>query len=148
MAGEDVVEGDDLTMAGVRLLAGGNPQIAKGDGPAPVEAYIVAMPGWKSAVGRRLDELIEEAVPDVARAVRWNQPMYGVEDEGWFASFRCFTRYVKVTWFHGALLDPQPPETLSDPDARALHVHEGDELDEDRLRTWFAQAADGPGWVP
>lgn len=145
--GEDEVD-EDRTTAGVHLLAGGNPQIAKGDGPAPVESYIVAMPGWKSAVGRLLDELIEEAVPDVVRGVRWNQPMYGVADEGWFASFRCFTHHVKVTWFHGADLEPRPPITFKDPDARALHVHEDDPLDEDQLRSWFARAADGRCWVP
>ena len=130
-----------------RLLSGGNPQIAKGDGQGPVDAYIAAMPAWKSDVGRRLDALIGEAVPQVRRAVRWNQPMYRVEGLGWIVSFRCFTDYVKITFFNGAELDPPPPMTFKEPAARALHVEEDDELDEDQLRDWFAQAATIPGWL-
>lgn len=133
---------------GPRLLAGGNPQVPRGDGEEPVRLYIDAMPGWKSDVGRRLDALIEQAVPHVVRAVRWNQPMYGVEDQGFFASFRCFTRYIKVTFFRGAELDPPPPVEFKDPDARALHIHEDDDLDEEQLRRWFGQAAAIPGWAP
>ena len=133
---------------GPRLLAGGNPQIPKGDGVAPVRAYIDAMPGWKSDVGRRLDELIEQAVPDVTRAVKWNQPLYGVEGQGFFASFRCFTAYIKLTFFAGAELDPVPPVDFKDEHEKALHIHEGDELDEARLTSWFEQAAAIPGWEP
>jgi hypothetical protein len=131
-----------------RLLAGGNPQIPKGDGDAPVQAYIAAMPGWKSDVGRHLDALIEQAVPGVVKAVRWNQPLYGVEGEGFFVSFRCFTSYLKLTFFRGAELDPLPPVGFKDPDARALHIHEDDELDEGQLIRWFEQAAAIPGWTP
>jgi hypothetical protein len=131
-----------------RLLAGGNPQIPKGDGDAPVRAYIDAMPGWKSDVGRHLDGLIEVAVPDVVRAVKWNQPLYGVEGQGFFVSFRCFTAYIKLTFFRGAELDPLPPVGFKDPDARALHIHEDDELDEGQLVGWFEQAAAIPGWTP
>jgi hypothetical protein len=131
-----------------RLLAGGNPQIPKGDGDAPVRAYLDAMPGWKSDVGRRLDALIEQAVPHVVRAVRWNQPLYGVPDEGFFVSFRCFTSYIKLTFFRGALLDPVPPIDFKDPDAKALHISEDDELDEEQLIRWFDQAAALPGWTP
>jgi hypothetical protein len=133
---------------GPRLLAGGNPQIPKGDGDAPVQAYIAAMPGWKSDVGRHLDALIEQAVPGVVKAVRWNQPLYGVEGEGFFVSFRCFTSYLKLTFFRGAELDPLPPVGFKDPDARALHIHEDDELDEGQLIRWFEQAAAIPGWTP
>jgi hypothetical protein len=133
---------------GPRLLAGGNPQIAKGDGDAPVQAYLEAMPGWKSDVGRRLDVLIEQAVPGVVKAVKWNQPLYGVEGQGFFVSFRCFTRYLKVTFFRGAELDPLPPVEFKDPDARALHIHDDDELDEGQLVSWFEQAAAVPGWTP
>jgi hypothetical protein len=133
---------------GPRLLAGGNPQIPKGDGDAPVQAYIDAMPDWKSDVGRRLDVLIEQAVPDVVKAVKWNQPMYGVEGQGFFVSFRCFTSYLKVTFFRGAELDPLPPVEFKDPDARALHLHDDDELDEGQLVRWFEQAAAIPGWTP
>lgn len=133
---------------GPRLLAGGNPQIPRGDGVAPVLAYLEAMPGWKADVGRHLDGLVAAAVPDVVRAVRWNQPVYGVEGGGWFASFRCFTQYVKLTFLRGAELDPVPPVEFKDPDARALHIHEGDELADEQLRSWFAQAAAIPGWVP
>jgi hypothetical protein len=133
---------------GPRLLAGGNPQIPKGDGNTPVQAYIDAMPGWKSDVGRRLDALIEQAVPHVVKAVRWNQPLYGVEDQGFFVSFRCFTHYLKLTFFRGVELDPPPPVEFKDPDARAFHVHEEDELDERQLLSWFEQAAAIHGWIP
>lgn len=131
-----------------RLLAGGNPQIPKGDGDAPVQAYIAAMPGWKQDLGRRLDGLIERTVPDVQKAMRWNNPLYGVEGEGYFLSYRCFTRYVKVTFFQGASLEPLPPVAFKDPDARAIDIHEDDELDEEQLASWIAQAAELPGWRP
>ncbi len=131
-----------------RLLAGGNPQIPKGDGDAPVQAYIDAMPGWKSDVGRQLDELIEHAVPHVVKAVRWNQPMYGVEGQGFFVSFRCFTTYIKLTFFAGAELDPVPPVDFKDLNEKAFHIHEADDLDEQQLTSWFEQAAAIPGWTP
>ena len=128
-----------------RLLSGGNPQIAKADGDAPVQAYIAAMPEWKSDVGRRLDDLIERAVPNVRKAVRWNSPWYGVEGEGWFVSYHVFTRYVKVTFLNGASLDPVPPGSGKDPDARWVDIYE-DELDEDQMTEWMRQAAALPGW--
>lgn len=131
---------------GPRLLSGGNPQIPKGDGDEPVRAYIDAMPGWKQDVGRWLDDLVERTVPDVRRAVRWNSPWYGVEGQGWFLSYHCLTRYVKVTFLRGASLDPVPPVGSKDPDARYAHVHEGEELDEDLWARWIAQAAELPGW--
>jgi hypothetical protein len=133
---------------GPRLLAGGNPQIPKGDGDEPVQAYLDAMPGWKSDVGRRLDGLIEQAVPGAVKAVKWNQPLYGVEGQGFFVSFRCFTTYLKLTFFRGAELDPLPPVAFKDPDARAFHIHDDDELDEGQLVRWFEQAAAIPGWTP
>ena len=135
-------------MSGPRLLSGGNPQIPKGDGDEPVQAYIAAMPGWKSDVGRRLDQLVERTVPDVQKAVKWNNPLYGVEDQRWFGNFRCYTRYVKVAFFCEHDLDPLPPIDAADPNTRYLHVFEDDELDEDQLRSWFAQAAAAPGWTP
>ena len=128
-----------------RLLAGGNPQIPKGDGDAPVQAYIAAMPGWKSDVGRCLDDLIVRTVPGVRKAVRWNSPFYGVEGAGWFLSYHVFTRYVKVTFFRGASLEPQPPGAGKDRNARWVDVHEG-ELDEERMAAWVRQAAALPGW--
>lgn len=128
------------------LLAGGNPQIPKGDGPEVVQAYLDAVPGWKQDVGVRLDRLIAEAVPDVRRAVRWNSPFYGVEGRGWFASFHCVTRYVKVTFFAGTSLDPVPPESSKDEHARYVHVFEVDGPTDDELRSWFAQAAALDGW--
>jgi hypothetical protein len=128
------------------LLSGGNPQIPKGDGDEPVQAYIAAMPGWKHDVGRQLDALIEELVPDVRKAVRWNSPFYGVEGQGWFVSWHCFTKYVKVTFFDGASLDPVPPESSKDPNARYVHLHEGDEVDTEQVRDWIRQAAALPGW--
>ncbi len=128
-----------------RLLSGGNPQIPKGDGDAPVQAYIAAMPEWKREVGCRLDGLIERTVPDVRKAVRWNSPWYGVEGQGWFVSYHVFTRYVKVTFLQGASLSPVPPGSGKDPDSRWIDIHEG-ELDEEQLAEWVRQAAAIPGW--
>ena len=127
------------------LLSGGNPQIAKGDGDAPVQAYIAAMPGWKSDVGRRLDDLIVRTVPDVRKAVRWNSPWYGVDGRGWFVSCHVFTRYVKVTFLNGASLRPVPPGSGKDKDSRWVDVYEG-KLDEEQMAEWVRQAAEMPGW--
>ncbi|NZA27778.1 DUF1801 domain-containing protein [Luteimonas sp. SJ-92] len=127
------------------LLSGGNPQIPKGDGDGPVQAYIEAMPGWKREVGERLDALVEKAVPKVRKAVRWNSPFYGVEGRGWFLSYHCFTRYVKVTFLNGASLRPTPPEESKHEQVRYLHIHEDEELDEAQLTKWFKQAAKLPG---
>jgi hypothetical protein len=131
-----------------RLLAGGNPQIAKAEGDAPVQAYIAAMPGWKSDVGRRLDALIERAVPGVRKAVKWNSPFYGVEGQGWFLDFHTFTKYVKVAFFRGSSLRPVPPGESKHKEVRYLDIHEGDDLDEEQLEAWVRQAAALPGWVP
>jgi hypothetical protein len=133
----------------VVLLTGGNPQIAKGEGDAPVQAYIAAMPGWKSDLGKRLDAIIVGNVPDVRKAVKWNSPFYGIEGQGWFLSFHVFTRYVKVTFFRGTSLDPVPPGgTARSKDARWIDIHEDDDLDEARMAAWVKQAAALPGWVP
>ena len=129
----------------VVLLSGGNPQIAKADGDEPVQRYIAAMPEWKSDVGRRLDDLIVRTVPNVRKAVRWNSPWYGVEGQGWFASFHVFTRYVKVTFLNGASLRPEPPGSGKDPDARWVDIYE-DELDEEQMAEWVRQSAALPGW--
>ena len=139
-------KGDDEQARGKpRLLSGGNPQIPKGDGDAPVQAYIAAMPGWKSDLGRRLDDLIVRTVPDVRKAVRWNSPFYGVEGMGWFLSYHVFTRYVKVTFFAGASLEPVPLGSGKDKDARWVDIYE-DELDEPQMQDWVRQAAARPGW--
>ncbi len=127
------------------LLSGGNPQIAKADGDVPVQAYIAAMPGWKSDLGRRLDELIVQTVPGVRKAVRWNSPFYGIEDQGWFLSYHVFTRYVKVTFFQGAALKPVPPGSGKDKDSRWIDIYEG-EFDAEQLAGWIRQAASIPGW--
>jgi len=129
-----------------KLLSGGNPQIAKGDGDTPVQAYIAAMPDWKRSVGRHLDQLVVDVVPDVRKAVRWNSPFYGVEGRGWFLSYHCFTRYVKVTFLSGTSLDPLPPEPSKDPTARYLHIGNGGVADETQLCDWIRQAAALPGW--
>ena len=130
------------------LLSGGNPQIAKADGDAPVQAYILAMPGWKRDIGKRLDSLIVRNVPNVRKAVKWNSPFYGLEDRGWFLSFHVFTRYVKVTFFRGASLRPVPPGgTPKSRDARWIDIHERDEFDEAQMATWVKQAAALPGWL-
>ena len=131
-----------------KLLSGGNPQIAKSYGDAPVQAYIAAMPGWKRDLGRRLDALIVRTVPDVRKAVRWNSPFYGVEGRGWFLSFHVLTRYVKVTFFAGMSLQPVPPGgTPKSKDARWIDIYEGDEF-EAQMAAWVKQAAALPGWVP
>ena len=131
----------------VVLLSGGNPQIAKGDGDAPVQAYIAAMPDWKRAVGKRLDALIVRNVPKVRKAVKWNSPFYGVEGRGWFLSFHVYTRYVKVTFFNGASLRPVPPGSSKHKDVSYLDIREDDEIDEAQLSDWVKQAAALPGWT-
>lgn len=134
---------------GTVLLSGGNPQIAKADGDVPVQAYIAAMPGWKSNLGRQLDTLIVTTLPDVRKAVRWNSPFYGMEGKGWFLSFHVLTRYVKVTFFDGLSLDPMPPGgTPRSGEARWIDIYEKDGLDEAIMVQWLRQAAALPGWVP
>ena len=130
------------------LLAGGNPQIAKADGDAPVQDYIAAMPGWKRDVGRRLDALIVATVPNVIKAVKWNSPLYGIEGQGWFLSFHCFTKHVKVTFFRGTSLRPLPPGESKNKDPRYLDIHEDDEIDQEQVASWIRQASELPGWVP
>lgn len=127
------------------LLSGGNPQIPKGYGDEPVQAYIAAMPGWKSDLGRRLDALIERAVPGVSKAVKWNSPFYGVEEGTWFLSFHCYAKYVKVAFFRGTSLDPLPPGTSKQKDVRYLDIREDDELDEKQFAAWVKQASRLPG---
>jgi hypothetical protein len=129
---------------GPPVLAGGNPQIAKGEGDAPVQAYIAAMPGWKSEVGRRLDALIERTVPGVHKAVKWNSPLYGVEGEGWFLGIHCFTDYVKLAFFRGISLRPVPPVASKSNDTRYFHIREGDDFEE-QLAAWVKQASQLPG---
>jgi hypothetical protein len=126
------------------LLAGGNPQIAKGYGDAPVQAYIAAMPGWKRDVGRRLDALVVRTVPGVQKAVKWNSPFYGIEGQGWFLSYHCFTKYVKVTFFRGTSLSPVPPGQSRHPEVRYLDIREG-QLDEAQFADWVRQASQLPG---
>lgn len=128
-----------------RLLTGGNPQIAKGYGAAPVKAYIAGMPGWKRALGRRLDALIEGAVPGVSKAVKWNSPIYGIEGQGWFLSLYCFTKYVKVTFFRGRSLHPLPPGESRQKEVRSLNIYEDARLDEAQLVDWVKQASELPG---
>lgn len=128
-----------------KLLSGGNPQIAKGYGDAPVQAFIKAMPGWKGDVGRRLDELIVRTVPNVYKAVKWNTPFYGIEGQGWFLGFHCITKYVKVAFFRGASLRPMPPVESKQKEVRYLHLHEGDEIDEAQFTAWVKQASQLPG---
>jgi len=131
------------------LLSGGNPQVPKGHGDGPVQDYIAAMPGWKSDLGHRLDALVAAAVPGVRKAVKWNQPFYGAGDDGagWFVTFRCFTRYVKVSFLRGADLEPVPPGAGKQQDVRWLDIHEDDDVDEAQLRSWIEQASRRPGEV-
>ena len=128
-----------------KLLSGGNPQVAKGYGDAPVQAYIAAMPGWKREAGRRLDALIEKAVPGVGKAVKWNSPFYGVGEKSWFLAIHCYAKYVKVAFFRGAALDPVPPVSSKQKDVRYFHIHEDDPIDEARFTDWVRQASQLPG---
>ena len=131
----------------MKLLSGGNPQIAKGDGDAPVQAYIAAMPGWKYEAGKRLDAIITRTVPKVRKAVKWNSPFYGIEGKGWFLSFHVFTKYIKVGFFRGAALKPVPPGASKDKNMRYLDIYEGDKFDEKQMASWVKQAAALPGWL-
>lgn len=127
------------------LLSGGNPQIAKGYGDAAVQAYIAAMPGWKSELGRRLDQIIVRNVPGVCKAVKWNSPLYGIEDQGWFLGIHCFTKYVKVAFFRGTSLRPVPPGESKSNDTRYLNIHEDHPVDEGQFADWVKQASQLPG---
>lgn len=129
------------------LLSGGNPQIAKADGDAPVQAYIAAAPGWKGDLSRRLDALIEVTVPNVKKAVKWNSPFYGMDGQGWFLNFHCFAKYVKVAFFRGAALRPLPPGESTQKDVRYVDLREGEKLDEELLTSWIRQASKLPGWM-
>ena len=129
------------------LLAGGNPQIAKGDGDAPVQAYIAALPDWKRDVGVRLDAIIVRSVPDVCKAVKWNSPFYGLEGRGWFLSFHCLTKSIKLAFFRGACLEPLPPVESKQKDVRYLHLYEQGLVDEALVVSWIRQASELPGWV-
>jgi hypothetical protein len=131
-----------------KLLAGGNPQIAKADGDAPVQAYIAALPGWKRGAVRRLDTLIVRTVPGVRKAVKWNSPFYGVEGQGWFLNVHAFTSYVKLAFFRGTSLRPLPPGESKHKEVRYLDIRDKDPLDERQLAAWIAQAAALPGWAP
>ena len=131
--------------AGPKLLAGGNPQIPKGEGDGPVQDYIAAMPGWKRDIGARLDELIERAVPGVHKAVKWNQPFYGNDGDGWFVAFRCYTEYVQLQFFRGSSLEPEPPKAAKHPEVRYLDIREDDDVEEAQLVAWFEQASALPG---
>ncbi len=128
-----------------KLLSGGNPQIGKADGDAPVQAYIAAMPGWKREVGRRIDRLITRHVPGVRKAVRWNTPFYGIDGQGWFLAYHCITKYVKVSFFRGTSLRPVPPVASKQANVRYFHIHEGDVIDEVVFAGWIEQAAALPG---
>ena len=128
-----------------RRLSGGNPQIPKGEGDAPVQAFITAMPGWQSEVGRRLDALIERTLPDVRKAVKWNSPFYGTTQNGWFLGVHCFTKYVKIAFFQGARLDPPPPGASKQKNVRYLDIRETDLIDEAQLADWIRQASQLPG---
>jgi hypothetical protein len=132
----------------VKLLSGGNPQIAKGDGDAPVQAYIAALPGWKRELAARLDALIVRSVPSVRKAVKWNSPFYGIEGQGWFLGVHAFSKYLKLAFFRGTSLRPMPPVESKTPETRYLDVHEADALDEKQLASWLKQAAAVPGWSP
>jgi hypothetical protein len=130
----------------VKLLSGGNPQITKGDGDAPVQAYIAAAPGWKRMACQHIDALIVRAVPGVKKAVKWNTPFYGVEGQGWFVAYHIFNKYVKITFFFGRKLKPMPPVESKDPNARYVHLHENGVFDEVQFMDWVKQAAKVPGW--
>ena len=145
MASKASKEPAKIGAAAPALLAGGNPQIAKADGDAPVQAYIAAMPGWKRDVGRRLDAIIESAVPNVYKAVKWNTPFYGIEGQGWFLGFHCITKYIKVAFFRGTSLSPLPPVESKQKEVRYLHIYEDGQFDETQFADWVKQARELPG---
>ena len=148
MKAETATQSETVMPAKPKLLSGGNPQIAKADGDAPVQAYIAAMPGWKQDIGRQLDALITKTVPGVQKAVRWNSPLYGVKDNGWFLGIHCLTKYVKVTFFRGLSLKPIPPGgTEKSREARWIDIYQG-QFDEKQLVVWIKQAAALLGWTP
>lgn len=128
-----------------KLLSGGNPQIPKGEGNGPVRDYIAAMPGWKADIGRRLDDLVVRTIPDVHKAVKWNQPFYGRKGQGWFLSVRCYTNYVQLQFLKGTSLKPMPPKASKHAEVRYLDIHEDEELDQEQLRSWIEQAGKLPG---
>jgi hypothetical protein len=128
-----------------RLLSGGNPQIPKGEGPEVVRSYIEAMPDWKRPIGEHVHDLITSTVPDVHMAVKWNQPFFGNEGDGWFMAFRCFTRYVQLQFFRGTSLDPEPPKASKHPEVRYLDIHEDDDIDDELIVSWIEQASRLPG---
>ena len=128
-----------------KLLSGGNPQIAKGYGDAPVQEYIAGMPSWKRDIGRRIDHIITRTTPEAQKAVKWNSPLYGIEGQGWFISFHCFTKYIKVTFFRGASLTPVPPVESKHKEVRYFHIHEDDPIDEAQFAEWVTQASQLPG---
>jgi hypothetical protein len=127
------------------LLSGGNPQIPKGDGDKPVQAFIAAMPEWKNEVGRKLDTIIEKVVPGVTKKVRWNTPFYGVGDGTSFIAFHCMTKYIKVAFFKGVDLVPQPPEKSKQENVRYFHIYESGIFDEEQVANWVNQASQLPG---
>ena len=131
--------------AAPKLLSGGNPQIPKGEGDGPVQDYIAAMPEWKRPLGERLDALVTKTVPKVHKAVKWNQPFYGHDGEGWFLAFRCYTKYVQLQFFRGSSLDPVPPKASKHAEVRYLDIHEDDEVDDEQLAAWIEQASQLPG---
>lgn len=133
------------TQGSPKLLSGGNPQIAKADGDAPVQAYIAAMPGWKQDVGRWIDDVVAKTVPNVRKAVRWNSPFYGMEGQGWFLSLHCFTKYVKLSFLNGGSLKPPPPLESKYPEVRYCNIHEDDPRDDKQLAKWIRQASKLPG---
>ena len=145
MLSDVMVQKTSMSKAKPVLLSGGNPQITKAEGDAPVQAYIAAMPGWKGDMGRRLDALVTTAVPGVSKAVKWNSPMYGIENGSWFLSFHCFTKYVKVTFFRGQSLRPAPPGPSKSQDTRYLDIHEDEALDDAQFTAWVKQASQLPG---
>jgi len=134
--------------ARVKLLSGGNPQIPKADGEAPVRAYIAAMPGWKREVGRRLDRLISKTVPGVCKAVKWNAPFYGMEGRGYFIGYHCLAKYVKVALCRGAALKPMPPGASKQEHVRYVDIYEDTTFDEELMAGWIRQASKLPGWSP
>jgi hypothetical protein len=127
-----------------KLLSGGNPQVAKGYGDGPVQTYIDAMPDWKHAIGKQIDAIVEEVVPDVVKAIKWNSPFYGMEKDSWFLSYHCFTKYIKLTFFRGSSLEPHPPEKSKYDDVRYFHIYQGDDFS-DQLTDWVRQASQLPG---
>jgi hypothetical protein len=86
--------------------------------------------------------------PALLAGGKWNSPFYGIEGQGWFLNFHCFTTYVKVAFFRGTSLRPLPRGESKHKEVRYLDIHADDQLDEELVASWMRQASELPGSGP